>query len=75
VSFNIEIKVKNERISQKKNSTNRLGNSRTISQKQSLINSKQSSPVSHGNFDINEPIKLRSIYGKDVLSILNLDVI
>jgi len=79
ISFDIGSEEKSERlstnskISQKKNSTNRLASNRTISQQQSIVNSKRSSPLFRSNFDINEPIKLHSIHGKDTLSIGDAD--
>ncbi len=75
VLFKIETRENNERlstnsrISQRKSIASRPGRSRNISQQQSTLHSKQSSPLSRSNYDTNETIKLHSIHGKYVLSI------
>jgi hypothetical protein len=74
VLFNIETRENNERlstnsrISQRKSIASRPGSSHNISQQQSTIHSKQSSPLSRSNYYINEP-------GKYVLSISDSNVV
>ncbi len=77
---NVENNRKSGRIltnsikSQKENPRNRIGAGRTTSRQESIINSKQSSPLFNSKSDTDESIRLRSIHNKCVPSILLFDL-
>jgi hypothetical protein len=60
----------NSVISQKKDTTSRLNGSLAPSIQQSIINSKQSSPLFTSNSETEDPVRQRSTHGKCFVSIL-----